>query len=87
VAASAVIVGVLIAGAPAKRVEHRTTTMHGQSAIRLADDVITAVNGATAIEEVHISGGGMPSSTQWISPDGHSVRIETLAADGTPLTD
>lgn len=45
-----------------------------------------AVNGSNAIEEVHISGGGMPSSTQWISPDGHSVRIETLAADGTPLT-
>lgn len=87
VAASAVIGGVLIAGAPETRVEHRTTTVHGQSAIRLADDVITAVNESNAIEKVHISGGGMPSSTQWISPDGHTVRIETLAADGTPLTD
>ncbi|MGH2896120.1 MAG: hypothetical protein ACRDPM_23025, partial [Solirubrobacteraceae bacterium] len=44
VAASAVIGGVLIAGTPATRVEHRTTTMHRQSAVRLADDVITAVN-------------------------------------------
>jgi len=87
VAASAVIGGVLVAGAPATRVEHRTTTLHSQSALTLADDVITAVKGSNAIEEVHISGGGTPSSTQWISPDGHSVRIETLAADGTPLSD